>query len=88
MLGVPEGDKVRGKSIDAYLHVAGRVGRFGRGGKVVTVVQGTNREPAVKTSRSEGVTELMEPLAKDDVTRMRRILEEVWVKPTEFELFE
>ncbi|TFL06732.1 P-loop containing nucleoside triphosphate hydrolase protein [Pterulicium gracile] len=88
VLGVPEGDKVRGKSIDAYLHVAGRVGRFGRGGKVVTVVQGTNREPAVKTSRSEGVTELMEPLAKDDVTRMRRILEEVWVKPTEFELFE
>ncbi|KAG6381084.1 P-loop containing nucleoside triphosphate hydrolase protein [Boletus reticuloceps] len=34
MLGVPEG-----RSGDAYLHVAGRVGRFGRQGKVVTILE-------------------------------------------------
>ncbi|KAF8898856.1 P-loop containing nucleoside triphosphate hydrolase protein [Infundibulicybe gibba] len=39
ILGVPEGPKVTGRSVDAYLHVAGRVGRFGRGGKVITVVE-------------------------------------------------
>lgn len=37
-LGIPEGPRVTGRSIDAYLHVSGRVGRFGRRGTVVTVV--------------------------------------------------
>ena len=39
MLGVPEG-----RSGDAYLHVAGRVGRFGGRGKVVTVVEERTEE--------------------------------------------
>jgi hypothetical protein len=33
MLGLPEG-----RSVDQYLHMAGRVGRFGRPGKVITVL--------------------------------------------------
>ncbi len=37
-LGIPEGPKVTGRSVDAYVHVSGRVGRFGRRGTVVTVV--------------------------------------------------
>jgi hypothetical protein len=38
-LGMPEGPRVSGRAIDAYMHVAGRVGRFGRRGTVVTVVE-------------------------------------------------
>lgn len=38
ILGVPEGPKVNGKSVDAYVHLAGRVGRFGRAGRVVTML--------------------------------------------------
>jgi hypothetical protein len=33
LLGIPEGRKG-----DSYLHMAGRVGRFGRGGQVITVL--------------------------------------------------
>jgi len=39
ILGIPDGPKVTGKTVDAYVHLAGRVGRFGRGGKVITVVE-------------------------------------------------
>lgn len=38
VLGLPEGPHVNGRSVDAYVHIAGRVGRFGRAGRVVTVV--------------------------------------------------
>jgi len=38
-LGIPDGPRVTGRSVDAYTHVAGRVGRFGRRGTVVTVVE-------------------------------------------------
>lgn len=37
-LGIPDGPKVTGRTVDAYVHVSGRVGRFGRRGTVVTVV--------------------------------------------------
>lgn len=39
MLGVPEG-----RSGDAYLHVAGRVGRFGRQGRVITILEERKEE--------------------------------------------
>jgi hypothetical protein len=39
VLGIPEGPRVNGRTVDGYLHIAGRVGRFGRGGKVITVVE-------------------------------------------------
>lgn len=38
-LGIPDGPRLSGQTVDAYLHVAGRVGRFGRRGTVVTVVE-------------------------------------------------
>lgn len=37
-LGIPDGPRVTGRTVDAYLHVSGRIGRFGRRGTVVTVV--------------------------------------------------
>ena len=38
IIGIPEGPQVNGKSVDAYTHLAGRVGRFGKTGRVITVV--------------------------------------------------
>lgn len=38
IIGIPEGPQVNGKSVDAYIHLAGRVGRFGNTGRVITVV--------------------------------------------------
>ena len=38
IIGIPEGPQVNGKSVDAYVHMAGRVGRFGNRGRVITVV--------------------------------------------------
>ncbi|KAF9474090.1 P-loop containing nucleoside triphosphate hydrolase protein [Pholiota conissans] len=38
VLGMVEGPAVNGKSVDAYVHIAGRVGRFGRRGRVLSVV--------------------------------------------------
>ncbi|KAJ2919242.1 hypothetical protein MD484_g1123, partial [Candolleomyces efflorescens] len=42
--GLPE--KVNGKAVDGYVHIAGRVGRFGRPGKVVSVVESESDESA------------------------------------------
>lgn len=39
VLGMAEGPRVNGRSVDAYVHIAGRVGRFGRRGRVVSVVE-------------------------------------------------
>ncbi|KAF8973692.1 P-loop containing nucleoside triphosphate hydrolase protein [Flammula alnicola] len=49
VLGIPEGPKVNGRSVDAYVHIAGRVGRFGRRGRVVSVVEDT--EESAKLER-------------------------------------
>lgn len=67
ILGFPEGRKA-----DGYLHIAGRVGRFGRGGKVITVVE-------------EG--EDMKK-GKDGTQRMIMLFEAIGVVPTQFEHFE
>ena len=37
IIGIPEGPQVNGKSVDAYIHLAGRVGRFGNTGRVITL---------------------------------------------------
>lgn len=36
--GIAEGREVTGKSVDAYVHLGGRVGRFGGCGRVISVV--------------------------------------------------
>ncbi|KAF9455026.1 P-loop containing nucleoside triphosphate hydrolase protein, partial [Macrolepiota fuliginosa MF-IS2] len=43
-LGIPDGPKVTGRTVDAYVHVSGRVGRFGRRGTVITVVDGGSED--------------------------------------------
>ncbi len=55
VLGIPEGPSVTGRSVDAYLHLAGRVGRFGRAGKVVSVVEEAEAAKMVRIFKSIGV---------------------------------
>ena len=38
IVGIAEGPQVNGKSVDAYIHLAGRVGRFGSVGRVISIV--------------------------------------------------
>ncbi|KAG5647626.1 hypothetical protein DXG03_008979 [Asterophora parasitica] len=72
ILGIPDGPTVNGKTVDAYVHLAGRVGRFGRGGKVVTVVE--------KEEESEGKT--------TQGARMERILAAVNAHAVRFGQFD
>ncbi|KAF8640823.1 hypothetical protein AX17_000472 [Amanita inopinata Kibby_2008] len=75
ILGIPEGPKVTARSVDAYLHIAGRVGRFGRGGKVITVV-----EKGVAAGEGTG--------GMGDAAKMARILRTIEVGPVRFEYFD
>lgn len=72
MLGVPEG-----RSGDAYLHVAGRVGRFGRQGKVITILE-------------EGVEERTgnKVVVRDVPKRMTVLLSRIGIQPTRLEHFD
>ncbi|KAF7985290.1 hypothetical protein HWV62_6447 [Athelia sp. TMB] len=74
MLGLP-----RGRRADAYLHVAGRVGRFGKAGKVVTVLEEREEE-----RRADGTL----AWARDEPKRMLMLLREIGVAPTQFEHFD
>lgn len=74
MLGLPQGRRA-----DAYLHVAGRVGRFGKAGKVVTVVEEREEE-----RRADGTL----AWARDEPKRMLMMLREVGVAPTQLEHFD
>lgn len=73
ILGLPDARRV-----DPYLHAAGRVGRFGRGGKVVTVLE----EPRETLADGKPVSGM------DEVKRMANILGEAGIVPTKFEHFD
>ena len=73
-IGVP----YDGHRVNTYKHIAGRVGRFGRGGKVITIV---NDKEEVK---GEDGTVLY---VRDEPKRMMMTLKEIGVQPTEFEHF-
>ncbi|KAG6818029.1 hypothetical protein H0H87_009184 [Tephrocybe sp. NHM501043] len=81
IMGIPDGPKVNGRTVDAYVHLAGRVGRFGRGGKVITVVE---KEADVEEVEEDGgrrgvVTE---------GSKMERILATINEKPVAFVHFD
>ncbi|KAI6047726.1 P-loop containing nucleoside triphosphate hydrolase protein [Pisolithus marmoratus] len=73
LLGVPQG-----RSGDAYLHVAGRVGRFGRQGKVITVLE-ARKEERKKKGRL---------MVKDEPKKMTVIMKQMGISPTRLEHFE
>jgi superfamily II DNA/RNA helicase len=72
ILGMPEGPKVTARAVDAYLHVAGRVGRFGRGGRVITLVEKAGVDVG---AAAEGGSE---------AGKMSRILKTIEVTPVRF----
>ncbi|KIM47903.1 hypothetical protein M413DRAFT_22484 [Hebeloma cylindrosporum] len=49
VVGLVDGRSVNGRVVDSYVHIAGRVGRFGGRGRVVSVVE--DEEEAKKMSR-------------------------------------
>ncbi|OBZ78793.1 DEAD-box ATP-dependent RNA helicase 47, mitochondrial [Grifola frondosa] len=63
--------------VDSYLHIAGRVGRFGRGGKVISVVE---RVRAFKTDKGKLAS-------KNDMVTLQRVLKKIGVVATKFEHF-
>lgn len=76
ILGVPEGRKV-----DAYLHAAGRVGRFGRGGKVITVLE-RGAEDGAEEVEGKRVNR------RDEPWHMSRIYKTLDITPSQFEHFD
>lgn len=87
LLGIPEGPKVNGRTVDAYLHIAGRVGRFGRGGKVITVVEkGTEVEEVDEEHKGDNRRRLSMPVSEE--SKMLRILRTIAVTPVRFEHFD
>ncbi|KAI0830609.1 P-loop containing nucleoside triphosphate hydrolase protein [Trametes gibbosa] len=65
-------------AVDSYLHVAGRVGRFGRGGRVVSVV----------TDRHEVLRENGKRAVRDEPRMMGVLLRKVGITPARFEHFD
>jgi hypothetical protein len=74
MLGLPHGRRA-----DAYLHVAGRVGRFGRKGTVITVVE--ERE---EKRKDDGTLEW----ARDESKRIASLFRDIGIVPTQLDHFD
>jgi len=51
IVGLP-GTSVRGRTVDTYLHLAGRTGRFGSAGRVISVVNQADAAKLVRLLRS------------------------------------
>jgi superfamily II DNA/RNA helicase len=73
LLGLPEG-----RAGDVYQHVAGRVGRFGRRGKVITIVEG----------RRENEGNNGKVCVKDDSKKMAIMLKKLGIGATKLEHFD
>ncbi|KAI0094953.1 P-loop containing nucleoside triphosphate hydrolase protein [Irpex rosettiformis] len=73
ILGVPEALKA-----DTYLHVAGRVGRFGKPGKVIAVLEA--RSQVARKSKDKAAY-------KDEPKWMKNIYRAIDVTPTKLEYF-
>jgi superfamily II DNA/RNA helicase len=76
VMGVLEG------RVDSYTHIAGRTGRFGMGGKIVTVVE--NIEEEVDDEKGGKKRKVV----KDEEKRMRGILKEMGIVPRRIEHFD
>ena len=76
VMGVPEG------RVDSYTHIAGRTGRFGKPGTVVTVVEKFEEEV------DDGEGGKKRRVLKDEEKRMRGILREMKIIPRKVGHFE
>ena len=76
IMGVPEG------RVDSYTHIAGRTGRFGKPGKIVTVVEKIEEEV------DDGNGGKKTRVVKDEEKKIRGILREMGITPTRVEHFD
>ena len=76
VLGVPEG------RVDSYTHIAGRTGRFGKNGKIVTVVEKIEEEV------DDGKGGRRMRVVKDEEKKMKGILKEMKIIPRKVEHFD
>ena len=76
IMGVPEG------RVDSYTHIAGRTGRFGRGGKIVTIVE------RIEEKVDDGKGGRQVRVVKDEEKKMRGILREMGIIPRRVEHFD
>ncbi|KAF9022946.1 P-loop containing nucleoside triphosphate hydrolase protein [Hymenopellis radicata] len=66
---------IKGQLVDEYLHIAGRVGRFGRGGKVISFI-------------NDNKTRKDQPSSRYEVPRILRVLGSIGEEPVRFEHFD
>jgi len=75
-MGVPEG------RVDSYTHIAGRTCRFGKTGKIITVVERIEEEVDNGKSGKE------KRVVKDEEKKMRGILREMKIIPKRVDHFD
>ncbi|KAF9787222.1 P-loop containing nucleoside triphosphate hydrolase protein [Thelephora terrestris] len=76
VMGVPEG------RVDSYTHIAGRTGRFGKSGKIVTIVEKYEEEV------DDGEGGKKKRVVKDEEKKMKGILREMSIVPRKVEHFD
>jgi hypothetical protein len=76
VMGVPEG------RVDSYTHIAGRTGRFGKSGKIVTIVEKYEEEV------DDGEGGKKKRVVKDEGKKMKGILREMSIVPRKVEHFD
>jgi len=72
ILGVPED-----RPVDTYLHASGRVGRFGRSGKVISILE----------ARHVITTKKGKPGLKDEPQKLQRMFKQMGIRPTKLAHF-
>ncbi|KAL1748521.1 P-loop containing nucleoside triphosphate hydrolase protein [Schizophyllum fasciatum] len=85
ILGVLEGEIVP-RATDAYVHIAGRVGRSGRGGRVVSFVEATEVDGAAYDP--EAAPEAKAAARQGDLWRLQRVLKRLSLVPRAFPHFD
>jgi len=65
------------RRVDAYIHAAGRVGRFGRGGKVISILE----------ERYDTITADGKEVVRDEPALLTRLLKKADITLTQLEHF-
>jgi superfamily II DNA/RNA helicase len=76
VMGMPEG------RVDSYTHIAGRTGRFGKSGKIVTIVE------KIEEEIDDGKGGRKKRVVKDEERKMRGILREMGIIPRKVDHFD
>lgn len=88
ILGIPDGATGGIGNSDTYLHLAGRVGRFGATGRVVTILEEDDERVAQQVSEQSDVDNSVRPgWESKDSSRLRNVLRRIGVEPKVYHLF-